>query len=49
MKNVECPSPAAMFECPYWRDGMCTMPEEEGCHPRMECDDYYAYTGDEEE
>lgn len=47
MKNVSCP--AGMADCPYWKDGMCTMPEEECVDPRDGCDDYYACVGDEEE
>lgn len=47
MKKIYCP--AGSFDCPYWReDGSCAMMEEEGCHPKDECDDYYAFTGDDE-
>lgn len=30
--------------CPYNEDGICTME-----NPELECDDYYAMVGDEEE
>lgn len=49
MKNIPCPSPCAIGECYYWENFMCTMPEKDGDHPRYECDDYYAYTGDDGE
>ena len=33
--------PVNGWNCPYWRkDGQCGMIEDEGCHPREECDDY---------
>ena len=47
MKNVSCPSPDAMFTCPYWKNFMCTMPEEDNAHPKDECDEYYYYNGEE--
>jgi hypothetical protein len=38
-EKVFCPVNG--WDCPYWRkDGQCGMIEDEGCHPREECDDY---------
>lgn len=38
-EKVFCPVNG--WDCPYWRkDGQCGMIEDEGCHPRNECDDY---------
>ncbi len=40
-----CPVPGANLDCPYCDfDGECRL-----SNPYQECDDYYAYTGDEEE
>lgn len=38
MQNVFCP--VYDIGCPYFKAGMCTMPEQDGTHPLKECDDY---------
>lgn len=39
--------PVNGWDCPFWRkDGSCHMMEDEGWHPKDECDDYYAFWGD---
>lgn len=39
MKKIYCPVNG--WDCPYWKkDGTCSMREEEGVHPKEECDDY---------
>ena len=38
MQNVSCP--VYDISCPYFKAGMCTMPEQDGTHPLKECDDY---------
>ena len=39
MKKIYCPVNG--WDCPYWKkDGTCSMREEEGIHPKEECDDY---------
>lgn len=36
--------PVNGWVCPYWHeDGTCSMKEEEGTHPKDECDDYMMY------
>lgn len=46
MSNVFCP--VMDPSCPYLNGyGHCLGPEL-GWHPKDECDDYYAYIGDEE-
>ena len=38
-KKIYCPVNG--WDCPYWKeDGTCSMKEEEGVHPKEECDDY---------
>ena len=38
-KKIYCP--INDWDCPYWKkDGTCSMREEEGVHPKEECDDY---------
>ena len=46
MENIECCVPGADFDCPYYdcETGFCELG-----NPYGECDDYYAYVGDEEE
>lgn len=42
---IYCPVPGAQFDCPECdKYGFCKLD-----NPKAECDDYYAYTGDEEE
>lgn len=39
MKEICCPVNG--WGCPYWKEnGACSMKEEEGVHPKEECDDY---------
>lgn len=39
MEKIYCPVNG--WDCPYWRkNGTCSMKEEEGVHPKDECDDY---------
>lgn len=48
MENVSCP--VHDVECPYYKAGICTMPEEDGSHPLKECDDYgFALEGEGDE
>ena len=40
-RKEEIYCPVNGWDCPYWRqDGTCGMLDEEGTHPRYECDDY---------
>lgn len=38
MKCPECP--ANDWTCPYCREGLCTMPLEDGADPAEECDEF---------
>lgn len=39
LKEICCPVNG--WGCPYWKEnGACSMKEEEGVHPKEECDDY---------
>ena len=43
-ENEKIYCPVNGWDCPYWRkDGTCKMLEEEGAHPKNECDDYAAF------
>lgn len=42
---IDCPVPGAMFDCPYCDSyGNCELN-----NPEDECDDYYYYTGGDDE
>lgn len=42
---IQCPAPGAIYDCPYCNiEGFCTLK-----NPSEECDDYYYYTGGDEE
>ncbi len=45
MKIEQCPVPGGALDCPYCTpNGFCQLDK-----PWEECDDYYCYTGDEED
>lgn len=45
MKKFYCPANA--WDCPYWKKDMTCALADEGCDPVDECDDAYAFWGDD--
>ena len=45
MDEVRIQCPIWDLSCPYFNNGLCTMYNEDGTHPKDECDDYIYASG----
>ncbi len=47
MEQVRIQCPIVDFSCPYFNKGLCIMYDEDGVHPKDQCDDYMYYASDD--